>query len=158
MTIRRYQPSDAEAVLDLGLRAWAPVFASIEAAMEPDVYRTLYPDWQAAQRKAIEDALANTDQRAWVALVDGAPAGFVTAILHPDDSMGEVYMLAVDPDHQRKGIGAALTEHAVAWMREAGMAIAMIGTGGDPGHAPARRTYEQAGFRPFPAVQFYKKL
>lgn len=34
----------------------------------------------------------------------------------------------------------------------------MVATGGDPGHAPARRTYERLGFAPPPLVQYYKKL
>jgi hypothetical protein len=43
-------------------------------------------------------------------------------------------------------------------MRSAGMRLAMIGTGGDPGHAPARRTYEKAGYTPLPAVNYFKAL
>lgn len=67
-------------------------------------------------------------------------------------------MIAVDPDHQRKGIAMALSEVALEWMTDAGMTTAMVSTGGDPGHAPARRTNEKAGFRAFPSVQYFKKL
>jgi hypothetical protein len=38
------------------------------------------------------------------------------------------------------------------------MRVAVIGTGGDPGHAPARRLYEHAGFRLMPAAQYFKVL
>jgi hypothetical protein len=31
-------------------------------------------------------------------------------------------------------------------MKEAGMQVATVSTGGDPSHAPARRAYEKAGF------------
>jgi hypothetical protein len=34
----------------------------------------------------------------------------------------------------------------------------MVHTGGDPGHAPGRRVFEKAGFRPFPVVDYYKQL
>jgi GNAT superfamily N-acetyltransferase len=53
-------------------------------------------------------------------------------------------MLAVDPDEQGRGVGTALTEFATGWLRDAGMAVAMVETGGDLGHAPARRVYEKA--------------
>ena len=43
-------------------------------------------------------------------------------------------------------------------MREHGAVLAVIGTGGDPGHAPARAAYEKAGFRPFPQVRYYRML
>jgi hypothetical protein len=38
------------------------------------------------------------------------------------------------------------------------MLVAVIGTGGDPGHAPARRVYEQAGYLLMPAAQYFKVL
>jgi hypothetical protein len=43
-------------------------------------------------------------------------------------------------------------------MREAGMKLAVVGTGGDPGHAPARRSYEKAGYTGLPLVRYYKDL
>jgi GNAT superfamily N-acetyltransferase len=39
-----------------------------------------------------------------------------------------------------------------------GVQPAVIATGGDPGHAPARALYERFGFRPLPAVQYYRTL
>lgn len=157
MTIRPYDDSDAEAVVCLSLRAWAPVFVSIEQAMDLEVYRAFYPDgWRASQRAAVEAALAEQD--VWVAERDGAPVGFVSIVLHREDSMGEIHMVAVDPDYQAGGVGTALTEHAVDWMRRAGMAVAMVETGCDPGHAPARRTYERAGFGLHPVARYFKKL
>lgn len=47
---------------------------------------------------------------------------------------------------------------AINWMRDVGMAVAMVATGDDEGHIPARRTYEQLGFGPLHLVQYYKKL
>jgi len=38
------------------------------------------------------------------------------------------------------------------------MALAMVETGADPGHAPARQTYEQAGFNELPVSRYFKKL
>jgi GNAT superfamily N-acetyltransferase len=67
-------------------------------------------------------------------------------------------MLAVDPDSQGDGIGTALTEFALAWIKDAGMAVAMVETGGDPGHAAARRTYEKAGCVHRPIASYIKKL
>jgi len=47
----------------------------------------------------------------------------------------------------------AIYEFAVAQMKEAGMRVATVATGGDPGHAPARRAYRKAGFDlKFPSV------
>jgi GNAT superfamily N-acetyltransferase len=51
-----------------------------------------------------------------------------------DRRIGEIDMLAVDPPHQGAGIGTALTTFALDWIRASGIAVAMVGTGADPGH------------------------
>jgi ribosomal protein S18 acetylase RimI-like enzyme len=94
----------------------------------------------------------------FVAVLD-RPVGFVALGLnayHP--RMGAIDMIAVDPDHHRQGIGAALTEFALGHMRAAGMDIAVVETGGDPGHAAARATYEAAGFTLLPIARYFQLL
>jgi GNAT superfamily N-acetyltransferase len=72
--------------------------------------------------------------------------------------MGAIEIIAVDPDHQRTGIGRALTEYALSVMTGKGMTIAVVETGGDPGHAPARSTYEAAGFTLLPIARYFHLL
>ena len=67
-------------------------------------------------------------------------------------------MVAVDPGYQADGIGTALISFAVDHIKASGMTLAVVGTGGDPGHAPARRTYERAGFTPLPLVRYFTAL
>ncbi len=62
----------------------------------------------------------------WVASEESRTVGFVALKLHPEDRMGEVYMIAVDPDFQRRGIAASLTSHSVEWFKNAGMSIVMV--------------------------------
>jgi hypothetical protein len=38
------------------------------------------------------------------------------------------------------------------------MKVAMVETGGDPGHAAARRTYEKAGYVHLPIARYFKNL
>jgi len=94
----------------------------------------------------------------WVAVTDGEPVGFVAVVFGREPGSGEIEMIAVDPGHQRRGIAATLIAFAVEQMRAAGATVAVIGTGGDPGHAPARRAYERAGFTALPLVRYYKAL
>jgi GNAT superfamily N-acetyltransferase len=158
----RIEPYDAhqlDAVIGLSLRAWTPVFDSIQNALDADVYREFYPDnWRVSQQKAVEDVCAAEDTNVWVAIDTGSTVGFVAVKLDSESSMGEIYMIAVDPDFQGQGIGTALIEFALAWMKDAGMSVAMVETGADPGHAPARHTYEKVGFGLFPVARYFKKL
>ena len=135
------------------------VFDSIQNVMGADVYRAFYPDhWRVSQQKAIEDVCAAEDTNVWVAIDAGSTVGFVAVKLHLEDSMGEIYMVAVDPDFQGHGIGSALIEFALDWMKDAGMSVAMVETGCDSGHAPARHTYKKVGFGLFPVARYFKKL
>jgi ribosomal protein S18 acetylase RimI-like enzyme len=86
------------------------------------------------------------------------PAGFVVVAIHDEPHRGEIYMVAVDPDYQNRGIGLNLVTFAVDRITELGIPLAEIGTGGDQGHAPARHVYEKAGFTPVPLVRYYKAL
>jgi GNAT superfamily N-acetyltransferase len=159
MQIEPYHPRCLDAVICLSLRAWTPVFDSIQNAMDADVYQAFYPnDWRVSQQKAVEDVCAAEDTNVWVARDAGFTVGFIAVKLHSEDSMGEIYMVAVDPDFQGQGIGTAMIEFALTWMKEAGMSVAMVETGGDRGHSPARHTYEKAGFRLFPVARYFKKL
>lgn len=92
------------------------------------------------------------DVNIWVALVGDVSVGWVGARTHAEDRMGEIHILAVDPDWQRKGIAPRLMDCAMDSMRAEGLDIVMVETGGDPGHAPSRATYERAGFERWPVA------
>ena len=115
----------------------------------------------------MRDACRDEAYRTWVAEAPeapeetrpgGRPVGFVVVAVHDDPRRGEIYMIAVDPDYQDKGIGLTLVNFAVDRITGLGLPLAEIGTGGDPGHAPARHVYEKAGFTPLPLVRYYKAL
>ena len=157
--IRPLDERDAAALVALSLRAWAPVFASLERVLGSEIFGRLHPDWREDQRRAVEDVCTAKRERVWVAEVDGTAIGFVaTEIFDPERSMGEISMLAVDPDHQGGGIGTALTEFALDRLNDAGMKVAVVEMGGDPGHAAARRTCEKAGHVLLPIARYFKEL
>ena len=107
----------------------------------------------------MEEVCSAKKGQVWVAEVGESVVGFVAVELHhPESGMGEISMLTVDPDYQGGGIGTALTEFALDRLRDAGMKVAMVETGGDPGHAAARRTYEKAGYTYLPIARYFKNL
>lgn len=157
--IETYDPGHLNAVIDLSLRAWAPVFDSLQKVLNADVYQAFYSDsWRVSQQKLVARVCAAKDISVWVAVEAETPVGFVALKLDAESSLGEIYMVAVDPDYQGQGIGTNLTKFALDQMKEAGMSVAMVDTGGDPGHGPARHTYEKAGFELFPSARYFKKL
>lgn len=159
LSIRPISETDIPAIVSLSLAAWEPVFVSFHHIMGENVFRVQYPDWKKTQQEEIEKVCRNPEKfDVYVADMDGQVVGFITNELNHETKIGEVYFLAVDPDYQNQGIGTKLNLFALEKMKEAGMLAAAVGTGGDPGHAPARRSYEKAGYTPLPLVRYYKDL
>ncbi len=160
--IRLIRHDEIDDLERLSLLAWAPVFRSFEEVLGSEIYARLYPDWQSGQRAAVEgvwQASTESEQSAvWVAVLDGTIAGFIAYTLNTIDSTGEVTLLAVHPDYQDRGIGTELNAFALRKMKDAGMRLAVAATGGDASHAPARRSYEKAGYIALPLVRYYKDL
>jgi len=151
-SVRVADTRDNELVAALAVRAWRPVFESLEMIWGRPLFERFYPDWSTQQATAVADAMnANPT---WVVSVDATVAGFVNVIFSDETRVGEIYMIAVDPDYQRRGLGTLLTQYAISEMRSCGMTLAIVKTGGDPGHAPARATYERNGFIALPQVLY----
>jgi ribosomal protein S18 acetylase RimI-like enzyme len=160
--IRSVCEADIEAVAQLSLGAWAPTFQSFEEILGRDIYRLIWPEWQASQRKEVEDicqsSLKGGDITTWAAICNGEVTGFLACKLNREAKLGEVEYLAVDPNYRNHGIGTALNLVALEHMKAAGMNLAQLGTGGDDSHAAARRCYEKAGYTALPLVRYYKVI
>lgn len=157
MHIRICDRADYDQVVQLALRAWEPVFSSLEQQFSTVIFQLLYPHgWGEAQEKAVLDELDG--MKTWVATIGAKVVGFVTAVMQPTAGTGEIHMIAVDPSWQGRGVGSKLTEKALTWMKAEGAGRAMVETGGDPSHLRARLLYESAGFRGLQISRYYKTL
>ena len=136
-----------------------PVFASLRAVLGDEIFLRLHPDWTADQAETVRSICTNDERDAYVAVMEARPVGFVAVALNAFHArMGAIDIIGVDPDYQRRGIGARLTEFAVDNLRQRGMDIVVVETGGDPGHAPARALYGETGFTLLPIARYFRRL
>ena len=157
--LTRIPPEDLDPVIAFSLRAWAPIFDSIREVLGDEIFLRLHPDWRAGQAEAVRSSCLSEERDVFVAVADGKPVGFASVALNAfHERMGVIDIIGVDPDYQRRGIGSRLTEHATEHMLSCGMDIAVVETGGDPGHAPARAAYEAAGFTLLPIARYFRLL
>ena len=157
--IREFREDDLDAIVELSLRAWEPVFDSVRQVLGDDIFLRLHPDWKEDQAEAVRSACTNDERDVFVAVTDGQPVGFAAVALNAfHEGMGVIDIIGVDPDFQRRGISSRLTEFATGHMRNRGMDIAVVETGGDPGHQPARAAYEAAGFTLLPIARYFRLL
>lgn len=154
-----YQPQYRTALLDLAIQAWEPVFPLLVGDVPAFVYESFYPSgWRDRQYQDLAATLDSEPDSIELALDGDRPIGWVCTRLHPEDDMGEVYVLVVAPDYQQRGVGRLLIERSFARVRAAGMRMVMVETGDDRGHAPARAAYKSMGFERWPVARYFKDL
>jgi ribosomal protein S18 acetylase RimI-like enzyme len=93
-------------------------------------------------------AALSPDHHTLVAQVGDELAGFIgLAVIQPYESsvpFGFILALAVDPDHQRQGIGTALVRAAEGYFQEQGVGDIRVSSGLH--REEAHRFYEAAGY------------
>ena len=159
-TIRPFASRDLDAVLELSIAAWRPVFDSFATILGTPLFDYLHPpDWRSYQRASVRRTCESDEIDAFIVVAeDGTIAGYVALAYDLEQRMGVVEQIAIDPRHQRHGYARTLMNFATGQFHDKHLLFASVGTGGDPGHAPARALYEATGFTPLPLVAYYKTL
>ena len=123
-------------VLRRGRRADRPAALTVDA-------RSFDTFWR-LDDSGFEEAIGATpSSRFRVAAVDERVVGY--AVSGRAGTRGFLQRLAVDPDHQRAGIGRALALDGLRWMKRRGVERAMVNT--QENNDGALALYEHLGFR-----------
>jgi GNAT superfamily N-acetyltransferase len=148
LLIRSANDTDAPHLEDVRRAAFAPVFASFRAILGEDISQVTQARDDQAQAEYLASLLIpDSAWELYVAEHAGLVVGFVSVQINRETSIGEIGLNAVYPDWAGAGIGTAMYDFVLERMREAGMRVATVSTGGDSSHAPARRAYQKAGFK-----------
>lgn len=146
-SIRLAHTKDAGRLEAIRQAAFAPVFASFRAILGNEIYDLAQAPEDATQAKLLASMFTPaSDWELYVAEVASEIVGFVSVQINRDTKVGEIGLNAIDPSYAGRGIGTEMYNFSVSRMKEAGMKVATVATGGDPSHAPARRAYRKAGF------------
>ena len=161
MHVREFQPADLPALVDLTIEAFRPLFETdLPQHLDPLVYAHDHAGWKESYRRDVP-ALHNPGAERFITLAEDAESGrllgYVGWHVAPDRS-GRLEMVAVHPTARRQGVGAAVCRAALMILKQRGVTVVHIGTGGDAFHAPARRLYESLGFSGYPLVDYTRAL
>lgn len=147
MTIRRAERRDAPALGKLGLALMQTHYAF-------DTKRFLEPGEGAESGYAsfLASQLHDKESLVMVAEHDGRIVGYVFAAIEPlswkdlRDECGFIHDLLVTEEARRSGVGEALLNAAIEWLREQKMPRVVLGTAAQ--NENARRLFARRGFRP----------
>jgi GNAT superfamily N-acetyltransferase len=147
MTIRRAEPRDAEALGRLGAALMHTHYAF-------DAHRFLDPG-EGAESGYAGFLVSQLDDEASIVLVAEANdhvVGYVYAAIEPlswkelRDQCGFIHDLLVTGEARRSGVGEALLNQAIDWLRAQGMPRVVLGTAAQ--NETAQRLFKRRGFRP----------
>jgi GNAT superfamily N-acetyltransferase len=160
LIIRPFAAEDLSALEAIRRDAFEPVFRSFREIVGEQIYPIALADADREQAELLDSLCApGSTHQLFVAAIDDRIVGFVSWSLDRDKHIGEIGLNAIHPSCAGQGIGTRLYDFALARMKESGMQVATVGTGGDASHAPARRAYEKAGFGPgIPSLYLYRML
>ena len=159
-TIRDSTPDDLPRLQEIRQAAFEPVFRSFRQMVGKTIAPRAFARLEQEQMELLDRlCAADADHLVLVVEIGSRIVAFCAVSFDRDTKVGEIDLNAVDPEYQGQGIGSWMYERALSRMREAGMRIATVGTGGDPSHTPARRAYAKAGFAVgIPSLYLYRTL
>jgi ribosomal protein S18 acetylase RimI-like enzyme len=159
MLLRECRQADLPALIDLTIEAFRPLFeADLPEVLDPRVFAHDHGNWKEKYREEVP-ALHDPDSNRFIILAEDSerPLGYVGWQVNPDGS-GRLRMVAVHPHSRRRGVGSAVCRAALTQLKERGVTVVHIGTGGDAFHAPARRLYESLGFIGYPVMDYTRAI
>jgi ribosomal protein S18 acetylase RimI-like enzyme len=144
--VRRAEPRDVTALGELGAALMRTHYAF-------DPLRFLEPGQgaDAGYARFLQSQLDEDDAIVFVAEQRDRIVGYVYGAVEPlswkdlRDECGYIHDLLVSPEARRAGVGDALLDNAIDWLREQGMPRIVLGTAAQ--NESARRLFERRGFR-----------
>ena len=160
LSFRKALQSDHADLESIRRASFAPVFASFRKILGDEIYALAQKREDEEQTEILSEMFSEeTTWQLFVAELDSTIVGFVSIQINLETTVGEIGLNAVSPSYSGQGMGTKMYEFANTTMKNAGMRVATVATGGDKSHLPARKAYEKAGFNvQIPSVWYCRTL
>lgn len=145
--IRLFQESDREQLKAITADVFGP--AAVDYYLELRFGVVQGRDWRWRKVRHIDDDIRNNTGGIFVyddgeGPLDRRVAGYITVMLDREAGIGRIPNVAVAAHAQSRGIGRALVEHALEYLRSEGMLLARVET--LEGNAVGKYLYPALGF------------
>lgn len=140
-TVRKAEIADAERIGEIHVRSWQEAYRGIL----PAEFLSSLSIEARAERWRTELAALDGKNVALVIEEESSVNGFARLAPSPDQNVGEVQAIYLDPDHWRRGLGRILMTSAEESLASLGWNEAILWVLED--NKSARRFYESGGWR-----------
>ncbi|MBT3288623.1 MAG: GNAT family N-acetyltransferase [Victivallales bacterium] len=157
--LRPFETEDTDVVVEIANLAWQGIYASQREILGDELYAILCPEDLHRKGNEMRGRCMRTPDHIWICGVNGRVAGFIMWSMNEEKKIGTLGNNGLHPEFAGRGLGTFMYRGVLAHFRANGMSHAMVHTGLDEGHAPARRAYERVGFDiRQESVNYYMKL
>lgn len=157
--LRPFEPKDTDAVVEIANLAWQRIYTSQREIFGDELYAIMFPEDLQRKGNEMRGHCQRTPDRIWICEMDGRVAGFIMWSMNEEKGIGTLGNNGLHPEFAGQGLGSFMYRGVLEHFRAHGMRHAMVHTGLDKGHAPARRAYERVGFNiRQESVNYYMKL
>jgi dTDP-4-amino-4,6-dideoxy-D-galactose acyltransferase len=137
VTVRPFEPPDLDPVLEVAATAFRFARFQLDPLVPAEVSARIKREW------ARNACLGKRGDRVFVGVLDGAPVGFLAALLVDGGRTAVIDLVGVSDRHQGRHVGGALVAAFVAQYR-ASCSSLLVGT--QVANIPSLRLYQRMGF------------
>ena len=157
--IRALETKDIPLLIDIGNRAWKPIYDKYRKIYGEELFLFLNPNFKTSKGDEIYHKCENEPEEVLVCEEENRIVGFITFSIDKARQIGIISNNAVDPECGLKGLGQQMYKAILSLFRKKGLKYVKVSTGLDEAHTPARRAYERAGFNISRSeITYYMKL
>ncbi len=162
--IRNYEEGDSDGMRRLAPRAFMGLGLA-RYAIDHELDRDRVSDYYSREAEGYACRVEGGEEMIQVLVAEdsGVMVGYVVVAQDKANSeqfglaWGRIVSLAVDPDHQGRGIGKSLVRRGLSWLEQQGVSYVEVLT--DQNNVAAQRAYEANGFRAiYSSITFSRRL
>lgn len=135
---------------EITVACYTPIHESFIEMVGKEAYQEIYYDskkpWP--ERKIQQNHKLFREHPAWIWVLEnkGRIIGYVSFKTRPEKNHGIFDNNGILPSHAGQGWGKFMYRYVLNYFRNQGLKFALVETGLDDSHIPARRAYEGVGF------------
>ncbi|MHA1979298.1 MAG: GNAT family N-acetyltransferase [Candidatus Hodarchaeales archaeon] len=150
VVLRHGNKKDFPKIDEITITCYSGIYNSFVEMVGKEIYKGIYynSDLPWPKSKTIQNHKLYEDHPDWLWVLSEQNNifGYVSFKLNPEKNYGLIDNNAVLPAYAGRGWGKFMFRHVLEFFRTSGLRFALVETGLDDVHIPARRAYEGVGF------------